>query len=489
MEWAEMDIGALLGDLEDEEDHTDQHWKRSANDQPTATSAGHQDNHNKQYQATEPRRPGTTLSSRLQGEEIQSGEEFHPDSPSYEPPQPERQSFTFGPQQPSYQRGGPPGRPAIPAGHAREDRPTERRSWARGPENQRNDVRQGWGRSSDKRSHDNRPYRPRDTDCRAEAKRHHSHQHTHQHTHYEPRRNWHQSRSRSSPTRDYSQEHEHNKHMGTTSDAARGRKRSRERTDHFTRSSHARPAHHHHQGSGRDKRRRREGESEQGSSARAERQPHDHAPGEPCDVPEAGHLQDEEKRRAEDNDRTRLDQEQQEWARIRAMTDKHLSNGEQPSPACNMEKRTTDERLNLAWHRLPTPFVFELAEVPYTVLASASGAEMSTLVEKNLKRKRVHLQRAIERQGNDGSSTAVESSCGSQVDQLQVINALLDWCCGELFPFLAEVDRWPTLPMPWAGRLAGRNSQVASRHRSQFASRYAQCARRHSAASCRVCVG
>ncbi|ELR23145.1 uncharacterized protein ACA1_342290 [Acanthamoeba castellanii str. Neff] len=216
MEWAEMDIGELLGDLEDKEDHTDQHWKRSANDQPTASSAGHQDTHNKQYQATEPRRPGTTLSSRL-GEEIQSGEEFHPDSPSYEPPQPERQSFTFGPQQPSYQRGGPPGRPAIPASHTREDRPTERRSWAHSPENQRNNLRQGWGRSSDKRSHNNRPYRPRDTHCRAEAKRHQSHQHTHQHTHYEPRRKWHQSRS--SPTHNYSQEHKHNKHMGTTSDA------------------------------------------------------------------------------------------------------------------------------------------------------------------------------------------------------------------------------------------------------------------------------
>jgi hypothetical protein len=61
-------------------------------------------------------------SNGQQGEEIQSGEEFHPDSPSYEPPQPERQSFTFGPQQP-YQRGGPPGRPAIPAGHAREGTP------------------------------------------------------------------------------------------------------------------------------------------------------------------------------------------------------------------------------------------------------------------------------------------------------------------------------------------------------------------------------
>jgi hypothetical protein len=38
--------------------------------------------------------------------------------PLYKPPQPERQSFTFGPQQPSYQQGGPPGRPAILASHA-----------------------------------------------------------------------------------------------------------------------------------------------------------------------------------------------------------------------------------------------------------------------------------------------------------------------------------------------------------------------------------
>jgi hypothetical protein len=226
--------------------------------------------------------------------------------------------------------------------------------------------------------------------------------------------------------------------MGTTSDAAHCRKRLRERTDHFTHLLYARPAHH--QGSSHDKQRRQEDKSEQGSSARAEHEPHSHTPGEPCDVLEAGHLQDEEKRRAEDDDWTRLDQEQQEWARIRAMTDKHLSNGEQPSPASNMEKRTTDEQLNLAWHRLPTPFIFKLAKVPYTVLALASGAEMSTLVEKNLKRKRVHLQRAIKRQGNDGSSTAVESSCGSQVDQLQVINALLNWCRAELFPFLAEVD-------------------------------------------------
>jgi hypothetical protein len=98
-----------------------------------------------------------------------------------------------------------------------------------------------------------------------------------------------------------------------------------------------------------------------------------------------------------------------------------------------MEKRTTDERLNLAWHRLPTPLVFELAEVPYTLLVSASSAEMSTLVKKNLKRKRARLQRTLERcQANNTE--------GSEADQLKEINALLDWCCGELFPFLAEVD-------------------------------------------------
>ena len=151
MEWAEMDVGELLGDLEDEEDLTDQHWKRSADDQPTTSGAGHQDTRDEQYQATEPRRPGTTLSSRLvrtfcaptslyssrlhhltkrgfasngqQGEEIHSGEEFHPDSPSYEPPQRQRQSFTFGPQQPSYQQGGLSGRPAIPVNHTQEGTP------------------------------------------------------------------------------------------------------------------------------------------------------------------------------------------------------------------------------------------------------------------------------------------------------------------------------------------------------------------------------
>jgi hypothetical protein len=65
MEWAKMDVGELLGDLEDEEDLTDQHWKRSADDQPTVSSAGHQDSRDEQYQATEPSRPGTTPSSHL----------------------------------------------------------------------------------------------------------------------------------------------------------------------------------------------------------------------------------------------------------------------------------------------------------------------------------------------------------------------------------------------------------------------------------------
>jgi hypothetical protein len=77
-----------------------------------------------------------------------------------------------------------------------------------------------------------------------------------------------------------------------------------------------------------------------------------------------------------------------------------------------MEKQTTDKRLNLAWHRLLTPFIFELAEVPYTVLASASGAKMSTLMEKNLRKKRVHLQHAIKRQGNDRSSATLTAKPG-----------------------------------------------------------------------------
>ncbi|ELR23719.1 uncharacterized protein ACA1_073640, partial [Acanthamoeba castellanii str. Neff] len=235
--------------------------------------------------------------------------------------------------------------------------------------------------------------------------------------------------------------HGHNKHMGTTSYTARGRKRSRERTDHITHSSYARQAHHnHHQGANRDKRSRREDKPGQELPPRAEREPHDRIPDEARDVPEAGHPQrDEKKRRVEDEDRTWLDQEQQEWARIRTLTDKHLSNGEQPPQTCNKEKRTTDERLNLAWHRLPTPFIFKLAEVPYTTLASASGANMTALVEKNLQRKRIQLQRTVERQGDDGSSTEAKSG-SSQVDQLKVVNALLNWCHSDLFPFLTKVD-------------------------------------------------
>jgi hypothetical protein len=141
----------------------------------------------------------------------------------------------------------------------------------------------------------------------------------------------------------------------------------------------------------------------------------------------------------EDEDGTWLEREQREWARIRTATDKHLlSDGydAQPSQACGMEKRTTEERLDLAWHRLPTPLVFELAEVPYTLLVSASGAEMSALVEKNLKRKRARLQRTLERRCQANNNTEE----GSEAEQLKEINALLDWCCGELFPFLAEVD-------------------------------------------------
>jgi hypothetical protein len=145
MEWAKMDIGELLGNLEDEEDLTDQHWKRSTNNQPTTSGTGHQDTCDEQYQVTELRRPGTTHSSHLvctfcaatslysprlhhltkhsftsnrqQGEEIHSGEEFHLDSPSYKPPQRQHQSFMFGLQQPSYQQGSLSGQPVILVNH------------------------------------------------------------------------------------------------------------------------------------------------------------------------------------------------------------------------------------------------------------------------------------------------------------------------------------------------------------------------------------
>jgi hypothetical protein len=310
MEWAEMDVEELLADLDDDEDLTDRHWKRGADDQPTASGASHQDSRDEHDQATEPRRPGTTLSSPLVRTFCAAISPSPPQGrialPSAVSPQTGRarrstlaKSFIrirytshlslrirasrfcdnhtspYGKTRLAGQLSQRVTRERVPypvsflpGRHACQalmylrplpaERPTERQPWARGRENQRNDVRRGWGRSSNKRSHNHQPYQPRDTHRRSEAERHH----TRQHTHHAPPQNW-----RSSPTHNYSQQHGHNKHMGTTPNEAHGRKRSRERTYHFTRWSDARQAHHHHPGLGRDKRTRREDKPEQGPPA------------------------------------------------------------------------------------------------------------------------------------------------------------------------------------------------------------------------------
>jgi len=131
-----------------------------------------------------------------------------------------------------------------------------------------------------------------------------------------------------------------------------------------------------------------------------------------------------------------LERERQEWARLRASSDKHLADGEQQSQACSAAKQSGEERLAVGWHSLPTPYLFEMADVPYTFLAQMSGAETIDLVERNLKKKRVQLQRNQERRGGGGGTTPGESG----EEAIKVINALLDWCRCELFPFLVEVD-------------------------------------------------
>jgi hypothetical protein len=134
-----------------------------------------------------------------------------------------------------------------------------------------------------------------------------------------------------------------------------------------------------------------------------------------------------------------LKQDQQEWARLRAGRDQHLVDGEQPSQACSAAKESAEERLAVRWHSLPTPYLFELADVPYTFLAEASSAETIALVERNLKKKRVHLRQHQERRvGSGGTASAPPQE--SEEEEVKVINALLDWCRGELFPFLVEVD-------------------------------------------------
>ncbi len=134
-----------------------------------------------------------------------------------------------------------------------------------------------------------------------------------------------------------------------------------------------------------------------------------------------------------------LEWEQQEWARLHAGRDQHLVDGEQPSQACRAAKESAEERLAVRWHSLPTPYLFELADVPYTLLAQASGANIVALVERNLKKKRVQLRWNQERRGG-GGGTAPAPPQESEEEVVKVINALLDWCRGELFPFLSEVD-------------------------------------------------
>jgi hypothetical protein len=136
-----------------------------------------------------------------------------------------------------------------------------------------------------------------------------------------------------------------------------------------------------------------------------------------------------------------LEWEQQEWARLRTGREQHLVDGKQPSQACSAAKELAEERLAVRWHSLPTLYLFELADVPYALLAQASGAETIALVERNLKKKRVQLRRNQERRGGSGGWMApAPPQEESEEEAVKVINALLDWCRGELFPFLVEVD-------------------------------------------------
>ncbi len=149
-----------------------------------------------------------------------------------------------------------------------------------------------------------------------------------------------------------------------------------------------------------------------------------------------------EVRRGEHDDRPPaeedwLEQDRQEWARLRAGRDQHLVDGEQQSQACSAAKESAEERLAVRWDSLPTPYLFQLADVPCNFLAQASSAETIALVERNLKKKRVQLQQRQERRVGSGPSAPPQES---EEEEVKVINALLDWCRGELFPFLVEVD-------------------------------------------------
>jgi hypothetical protein len=144
----------------------------------------------------------------------------------------------------------------------------------------------------------------------------------------------------------------------------------------------------------------------------------------------------------EEQEQCWLEQERQEWARLRACSDRHLVDGEQLSQACSAAKESAEERLAIRWDSLPTPHLFKLADVPCTLLARASGADVAALMERNLKRRRAILQRNHKHRGGGGGGgiTPAPQQGGSEEEAVKVINALLDWCRGELFPFLAEVD-------------------------------------------------
>lgn len=61
-------------------------------------------------------------------------------------------------------------------------------------------------------------------------------------------------------------------------------------------------------------------------------------------------------------------------ARLRAISDRHLvSMAEQPSQAALVPRGFTPNVV--AWHMLPMPLIFELADAPYSALAQVSRTE------------------------------------------------------------------------------------------------------------------
>jgi hypothetical protein len=285
-DWANLDLKELLDDFDDDDDdnndRTDRHWKRGSEEphDPTTSSTGNRDRYDKLDQVSEQRSPffphtSSSLPHYLTALSLQMANRARRAMPPKRFIQIcstshrglhgrtssagqlsrltalERVHFLWE----ACLTGSVTDRRPLPA-----ERPTERRPWALGRENQRNDVRRGWGRSStNEKSHDNRPYWARDPHRRPEAERQHSRK-QHYHRPQPPNR-------LSSPTRNYSQQHGHNKHKETTLNAAHGRKRDRERADNFTRSSYAQQPHHYGPRARCDKRSRKEDEPWSGPPA------------------------------------------------------------------------------------------------------------------------------------------------------------------------------------------------------------------------------